>query len=115
MLLLDVPAPALGEHVALAARPVRVPEPPWLAGLVVEGQEQALLPRVAAKREASLGVLLGDHQPVELAYIAGREGLLKQVLLLVVVLLVVQVRVHGHAPWPCIGVLLGERIHGHPS
>jgi hypothetical protein len=37
------------------------------------------------------------------------------VLLLVVVLLVVQVRVHGYPPWPCIGVLLGDMIHGHTT
>ncbi|CAN6352936.1 unnamed protein product, partial [Urochloa humidicola] len=84
-LLLHVPAPALGEHVALAAGPVRIPEPPRLAGLVLEGQQQALLAAIAAadptgatKGEVPLRVLLGDHQPVELADVAGRERLLEQ-------------------------------------
>ena len=112
-LLLHVPAPALCEHVALAAGPVRVPEPPRLAGLVLEGQQQALLAALAAaKGEIPLRVLLGDHQPVELAHVAGRQRLLEQVLPLVLVLVVVQVGVHGHPPRPRMGVPLGEMVHG---
>jgi hypothetical protein len=119
-LLFHVPAPALCEHVALAAGPVRVPEPPRLAGLVLEGKQQALLaaiaaadPTGAAKGEIPLRVLLGDHQPVELAHVAGRERLLEQVLPLVLVLVVVQVGVHGHPPRPRLGVPLREMVHGH--
>ena len=118
-LLLDVAAPPLGEHVALAAGPVRVPEPPRLAGLVLEGQQQALVAAVsgpvAAEREVPLRVLLGDHKAVELSHVAGRERLLEQVLplVLVVVLVVVQVGVHGHPPRPRLGVPLGEMVHSH--
>jgi hypothetical protein len=115
-LLLDVPAPALGEHVALAAGPVRVPEPPRLAGLVLEGHQQAFLAATtAAEREVPLCVLLGDHQPVELAHVTGREGLLEQLLPLVLVVVVQVVGVHGHPPRPRRrGVPMGEvRVHGH--
>ena len=85
-LLPDEAAPALGEHVALAAVPVRVPEPPHLALAVLEVEEHALACggrrrrclRRALQREVLLGVLLGDHEAVELADVAGRDRLLEQ-------------------------------------
>jgi hypothetical protein len=86
-LLPDEAAPALGEHVALAAVPVGVAEPPHLALPVLEVEEHALggggrlrlhRRRRALQREVLLGVLLGDHEAVELADVAGRDRLVEQ-------------------------------------
>lgn len=71
-LLLHVAAPPFGQHVALAAVPIRVPEAPALAGLVLEAKQQA---RVAAEREVLLGVLFRDDEAVELADVAGGQWL----------------------------------------
>ncbi|PKA64306.1 hypothetical protein AXF42_Ash009526 [Apostasia shenzhenica] len=81
LLLLDEAAPALGEHVALAAGPVGVAEPPRLSGLVFEAQQKTLLPGLAVEREVLLRVLLRDHQPVQLPDVARRQRLLEHGLL----------------------------------
>lgn len=85
-LFLHVAAPPFGQDVALAAVPVRVAEPPALAGLVLETQQQALLGagRVsAAEGEVLLGVLLGNDEAVQLADVARRQRLLEHGLLVV--------------------------------
>ena len=83
-LLPDEAAPALGEHVALAAVPVRVPEPPHLALAVLKIEEHALagglLLRRALQREVLLRVLLGHDEEAELADVARRHDLLEEQL-----------------------------------
>lgn len=86
----DVTAPAFGQHVALAAVPIRVTEAPVLAGFVLETQQVPLVVADAAggivgggQREVLLGVLLGDHQTVQLPHVARRQRLLEHRLLLV--------------------------------
>ncbi|EYU18081.1 hypothetical protein MIMGU_mgv1a014711mg [Erythranthe guttata] len=82
--LLDEAAPALGEDVALAAVPVRVPEPPRFPDLVLEPQQQPALAGVSAaavQREMLLRVLLRYHEPVQLADVARRQRLLEQPVL----------------------------------
>ncbi|PKA57320.1 hypothetical protein AXF42_Ash002624 [Apostasia shenzhenica] len=82
LLLLDEAAPSLGEDVALAAAPVGVAEPPRPAAFILEAQQQPLLAGASVQREILLGVLFGDHQPVQLPDVARRQGLLKHGLLL---------------------------------
>ena len=80
-LLLDKAAPALGHDVALAAVPVGVAEAPRLSQAVLEAQQHPLLVGRLVKGEILLGVLLRDHKSVQLANIAGRNHLVKHVLL----------------------------------
>lgn len=83
-LLFDEAAPALSEHVALATIPVRVTEAPELAGVVFEGEEQALVGGVGGgggEGKVFLGILLGDDEAVELANVAGSQGFLEHGLL----------------------------------
>ena len=80
LLLLHEPAPAFGEHVALAAAPVRVAEAPRLARRVLQAEHEAFGVGAAVEREAALGVLLRDHQPVQLPDVARGEALVEQVL-----------------------------------
>jgi hypothetical protein len=81
-LLPDEASPTLGEHVALAAVPVRVPEPPHLPLAILEVEEHALAGGggVPLPREVLLGVMLGHDEPVQLADVAGRDNFLKKLL-----------------------------------
>ena len=72
----DEAAPPLGHHVALAAPPVGVAEPPWRPGAVLEAQLRA----GGRRREEPLRVLLRHHQPVQLAHVARRHHLDEHVL-----------------------------------
>lgn len=77
-LLLHEPAPPSGEHVALATRPMRVPELPQLvARFVDEADHEATLRRLAVEGEVLLGVLLRDHQSVKLSDVTRSEELLE--------------------------------------
>ena len=69
VLLLDEATPAFGHDIALAAAPVRVAEPPGLAGAVLEAEQQAIVGGGGVQREVLLGVLLQDHQPVQLPHV----------------------------------------------
>nr|GLL43453.1 ap2 erf and b3 domain-containing transcription factor rav1-like protein [Ipomoea trifida] len=80
-LLLHEPAPPLGQHVALAAIPVRVPEPPYFPVGVLEVQEDSFGGDGAVlEREVLLRLLLGDHEPVQLAHVARSHGFLEEPL-----------------------------------
>lgn len=80
LLLLNETAPPLGHHVALAAVPVGVPEPPRLAVPVLEVQQQPLLVRRRIQRKVPLRVLLRNHQPVQLPHVARRHHFVEHVL-----------------------------------
>jgi len=82
LLLLHETAPPLCHHIALAAVPIRISEPPHLPIPVLEIQEQTLLVRRRIKGEVLLRVLLRYHQPVQLPHIARCHHFLKHVLLL---------------------------------
>lgn len=104
-LLLHEPAPPSGEHVALATRPMRVPElPQFVDRFVDEADNQAALRRLDVEGEVLLGVLLRDHQSVKLPDVTRSEELLEHVhsLARVVIALVThrQARVdESHGPW----------------
>lgn len=82
LLLLHKTAPPFGHHIALAAVPIRISEPPHLPIPVLEIQEQTLLVRRRIKGEVLLRVLLRYHQPVQLPHIARCHHFVKHVLFL---------------------------------
>ena len=80
-LLPDEAPPALGEDVDPAAPAVRVPEPPRPPLAVLDVEEHAHAgghQRAALDEQVLLGVLLRHDEAVEVADVAGRQGLLEQ-------------------------------------
>jgi len=82
LLLLHKTAPPFCHHIALAAVPIRISEPPHLPIPVLEIQEQTLLVRRRIKGEVLLRVLLRYHQPVQLPHIARCHHFVKHVFFL---------------------------------
>lgn len=81
-LILDETAPSFGHNIALAAVPIRVPEPPWLPIPVLEIQQKAFLIGGRIQGEMLLGVLFWDNKSVQFPYIAWGNYFVEQVFFL---------------------------------
>ena len=107
LVLLDITAPPFCQHIALAAVPIGVTEPPAFSGLVLEVQQQALSVggvAVGADRKMCLRVGLRDDEAVQLPDVAGSQHLLEHELphVLSYYLLLLSVLVVVMQGWLCL-------------
>lgn len=79
-LLLHKSAPSFGQHITLATVPVRIPEPPRFSISILEIHQNSITAAVMIILKMFLGMLLRDHQPVQLSNIARRHGFLEKLL-----------------------------------